>query len=478
MVHPRTFFLAALSLLGGCLVGPNYRRPSAPTPTAFKEAEGWSPVQPSDAADRKDWWTVFGDATLNALEARVAISNQTLAAAEAAYREAHALVAIDQAQLWPTITANASANASGGGGATTTGTGGTGGTTGRGTRGSFQVSVGGTWAPDIWGAVRRQVRSAKAQAQASAALVANARLSAQTELASDYISMRLLDEQQRDQDGAIAAYTRTQTIVQNKYAAGNAPRSDLLTATSQLESAKAQALDLGQQRSRFEHAIAVLTGQPPAALSLPAGAWTMKVPEIPATIPSALLQRRPDIANAERTAAAQSELIGVAVAAFYPNLTLTGQGGFAAPNLGQLFNLSSGFWSVGAAVAETIFNGGARTAKVRQARAAYDQAVATYRQTVLTAFQNVEDDLAAQRAFAAEQGHAEVAAADAAANVQITRNEYEAGTVDFTTVATAEVSALQSRTALVQIQASRLTTAVALIEALGGGWTEADLPRS
>ncbi|HEY2481779.1 MAG TPA: efflux transporter outer membrane subunit [Caulobacteraceae bacterium] len=473
----------ALLLTGvaGCLVGPNYRRPSTPTPPAYKEAEGWSPAQPSDAADRADWWTVFGDPTLNDLEARVQVSNQTLAAAEAAYRQAHALVAQDQAALWPTVTADGSATVSGGGSnsAGSGASGGANGTPGAGgaTRTLYRASLGATWAPDIWGAVRRNIRSAKASAQASAALVANARLSAQTELAADYFSLRELDEEKRDLDGTIVAYGKTLTITQNKYAAGNLSRSDVLTARSQLESAQAGDTDLIQQRARMEHAIAILAGQAPASLTLPPGPWTLRPPLIPAAVPSMLLQRRPDIANAERTAAAQSEQIGVAVAAFYPNVTLSGDGGFSAPNLGQLFNLSNSFWSLGAQVAETIFQGGARTAKVRQARAAYDQAVANYRQTVLTAFGQVEDNLAAQRVYITEEAQLQRAFADADAGVTIARNEYAAGTVDFTTVDAAQITALDAQRALVQMQANRLTTAVSLIEALGGGWTTASLPK-
>jgi NodT family efflux transporter outer membrane factor (OMF) lipoprotein len=325
--------------------------------------------------------------------------------------------------------------------------------------------------------VRRNIRGAKASAQASAALVANARLSAQTELAADCVSLRELDEEKRDLDATVTAYVRTLTITQNKYAAGAAPRSDVLTARSQLESARASDTDLIQQRARMEHAIAILAGQAPATLTLPPGAWTLTPPQVPASLPSTLLQRRPDIANAERTAAAQSEQIGVAVAAFYPTLNLTGDGGFSASNLGNLFSLSTSFWSVGAQLAETIFQGGARSAKVRQARAAYDQAVANYRQTVLTAFGQVEDNLAAQRVYADEEAQLRRAQAAAAANVTITLNEYRAGTVDFTTVDTAQVAALQAQRALVQIQANRLTTAVSLIEALGGGWTTTALPK-
>lgn len=465
-------------LASGCLVGPNYHRPSTPTPPAYKEAEGWSPVQPSNAADRTDWWTVFGDPTLDDLEHRVLTSNQTLAAAEAAYREAHALVAEDRAALFPTLTANGSVNASGGGGRNSTNSGAAGGVASKGTQTVYQVNLGATWVPDLWGAVRRNIRSAKANAQSSAALVAGARLTAETELAADYISLRELDQEKRDFDANIAAYQRTLAIVRNKYAAGNAPRSDVLSAQSQLESAQAADTDLIQQRARMEHAIAILAGEAPAQLTLPPGPWSLTLPQIPAGLPSALLQRRPDIADAERTAASKSELIGVAVAAFFPNLTLSGDGGFSAANIAKLFDVSSSFWSVGAQVAETIFNGGARSARVREARAAYDQAVANYRQTVLTAFGQVEDNLAAQKVFLTEEGQLRLAHTDATASLTITLNEYRAGTVDYTTVDTAQVAADQAENALVQMQANRLTTAVSLIEAMGGGFTTGALPKS
>ncbi|HEV7158361.1 MAG TPA: efflux transporter outer membrane subunit [Caulobacteraceae bacterium] len=479
MLSTRHAALLIPLLASGCLVGPTYRRPSTPMTPAYKEAGGWAPVQPANAADRIDWWTAFGDPVLDNLEGRIEASNQSLAAAEAAYREAHALVAEDRAALFPTLTANGSANASGGGGgrgAPGSTSGGT--TTAKGTQTVYQVSLGASWVPDLWGAVRRNIRSAKANAQASAALVAGARLTAETELAADYISLRELDQEKRDFDANIAAYQRTLTIVTNKYAAGNAPRSDVLSAQSQLESARAADTDLIQQRARMEHAIAILVGQAPAQLTLPPGPWSLTPPQIPAGVPSTLLQRRPDIANAERTAASRSELIGVAVAAFFPTLSLTGDGGFSAANIGKLFNVSSSFWSVGAQVAETIFNGGARSARVREARAAYDQAVANYRQTVLTAFGQVEDNLAAQKVFLTEEGQLRAAHDDARASLAITLNEYRAGTVDYTTVDTAQVAADQSENALVQMQANRLTTAVSLIEALGGGFTTAALPKS
>jgi NodT family efflux transporter outer membrane factor (OMF) lipoprotein len=464
--------------VGACMVGPSYHRPSVATPPAFKETEGWAPVQPSDAADRKDWWTVFGDPVLDNLEARVNISNQTLKADEAAYRQAHALVAEDRAALFPTIALNASDTASkSAAGTAVVGSGVTASAGGGRVITTYEPSIGGTWAPDIWGAVRRQIQNAAASAQAGAATLANARLSAQTELAADYISLRQLDEEKRILDDTVTAYQRSLAITENKYKVGVAAQSDVLSARGQLLTTQASDTDLAQQRARMEHAIAILTGAPPADLPLPTGPWSLRLPQIPTSVPSALLQRRPDISSAERSADAANALIGVQVAAYFPNITLTGTGGFASSELGNLFNVSNSFWSVGASAAETIFDAGARAARVRGARAAYDEAVANYRQTVLTAFGQVEDNLAAQRVFGPEEAQLRSAADVTAANEKITLNEYKAGTVDYTTVVTAEAAALSSRNALLTVQASRLTTAVDLIEALGGGWTTADLPK-
>ncbi len=453
------FLLALLvcGAVGGCLVGPNYRRPSAPTPPAYKEVQGWTSANPSDAADRRDWWTVFGDPILNDLETRVATSNQGIIAQEAAYRQARALVAQQRAALFPTVAINASAGASGSGGGPTVQ--------------AYNLGLGATWEPDLWGAVRRTIENARENAQASAAVLANARLSAQMELAADYISLRQLDEQKRLLDATAAGYARFLTITQNKYHVGVAAKSDVLSAQAQLQSTQADDVDLGQQRARLEHAIAILAGQTPASLTLTPARWNLRLPLIPAGLPSTLLQRRPDIATAERAAAAANALIGVQVAAYYPSLSLTGQGGFASSELGQLFNASNLVWSLGASAAETIFDAGARRAKVAQARAYYDQAVANYRQTVLNAFGQVEDNLAAQRVLGGEQALRLAASKAAGANEVIARNQYLAGQVDYTTVVVAQATALNDRVAELQIEAARLTTAVDLIAALGGGWT-------
>ncbi len=453
--------LAGALLASSCMVGPNYMRPSAPVAPAYKEAAGWTPAQPSDAAQRTDWWAAFGDPILDDLERRVETSNQTLVAAEAAYREARALTAQDRAALFPTVALEAAASTGGGGAAATAG---------RATS-SFSLGLGGTWEPDLWGAVRRNIQSAKANEQANAALVANARLASQTELAADYVQLRMLDEQKRIFDATVVDLRRTLEVTTNRYNAGVAARGDVETAQSNLDSTRATDVDLVQQRARAEHAIAILAGQAPATLSLPAAPWTLHLPQIPAGLPSTLLQRRPDIAAAERAAASASEQIGVQVAAYYPNLTLTGQAGFQSGELGELLSAPGFLWSVGASLAETIFDAGARTGRGAAARAAYDEAVANYRQTVLTALQQVEDNLAAQRVLGGEEALRHSATVAAARAQEIALNEYKAGTVDFTAVSVAEQVTLTARDSELGVQAGRLTTAVDLIAALGGGWT-------
>ena len=451
--------------LSGCVVGPNYQRPSAPMATAYKEAIGWSPAHPSDAADRQDWWTVFNDPVLNDLEQQVQVSNQNLKAAEAAFRQAEALVSEQRAALFPTLSVTGSASKAGGGGAGMVGS------------SPYEIGAEASWAPDVWGGVRRAVEAAKDSAQASDADLANARLSAQTSLALDYILLRQLDEEKRLQDATVAAYQRTLMVTQNRYDAGAVSVSDVLAARTQLASSQGDDTDLAQQRAKFEHAVALLAGRPPSTLTLAPIAWVMPTPDIPPEIPSGLLQRRPDIAAAERRAAASNAQIGVAVAAYFPTLTLVGQGGGASSQLGRLFSASTSFWSIGAAAAETVFDAGARSAKVKQNRAAYAQAVANYRQTVLTAFGQVEDALAAQRVLGVEQTPRDAAVAAATRNERVSLNQYQAGQVDYTAVVVAQVAALSAWNTALQNQASRLANAVTLINALGGGWTTDGRPR-
>ena len=472
--------------MAACEVGPNYHRSPVETPPAFKEAAGWMPAQPADGVDRGDWWTVFNDPLLNQLEAQVLVSNQNLKAALEAYHQAHDVVAQNRAQLFPTLdlTGSATYSKSPAGtdqlrrrtGRTTT--------TGAVVQGGkavseYEVQLGASWAPDVWGKIRRQIEGAKANAQASYADLANARLSAQSTLAADYLELRLLDAQKAVLTSTAAAYTKALTITRNQYNAGTVSKGNMLQAETTLLNAQASLVDLDTQRTASEHAIAVLTGRPPADLTIdPDPNWKPNLPQTPVEVPSTLLERRPDIAAAERSVAAANAQIGVQVAGFYPNLTLSGSGGLANPNIGQLFNASSELWSIGANVAQTVFNGGLTKSLVREAKAAHDQAIAQYRQTVLTAFQQVEDDLSASRVLQTEEPLRQDASNAADQEETIALNEYRAGTVDYTTVVTAQAAALSARQTLLTLQVQRMTTEVSLIEALGGGWSATQLPKS
>lgn len=473
-----TLLLSTIAVLAACEVGPNYHRPPAETPPAFKEAEGWTPAQPADGVDRGDWWTVFNDPLLNQLEAQVSISNQTLAADLAAYNEAHDVVAQDRAALFPTfnLTGSATESKHGGGSQVTS--------SGQLVQGSapvsdYTVELGASWAPDVWGKIRREVEGAKANAQASYADLANARLSAQSTLAADYLELRLLDAQKAVLTKTAEAFQKSLTVTRNQYQAGTVSRGNMLQAETTLYNAQASLTDLDTQRTASEHAIAVLIGKPPADLTIPADPnWAPRIPETPIALPSTLLQRRPDVAAAERSVAAASAQIGVQVAGYYPNITLSGTGGFGSTSINQLFNVSSSLWSVGANVAQTVFNGGLTTALVRQAKSARDQAADQYRQTVLTAFQQVEDDLAASRVLQIEEPQRAAASKAADQEETVAFNEYRAGTVDYTTVVTAQTAALSARQTLLTLQVQRMTTEVSLIEALGGGWSTSQLPKS
>jgi NodT family efflux transporter outer membrane factor (OMF) lipoprotein len=479
-----TGLLLAVLSASACAVGPTYHRSSVSTPPAFKEAAGWVPARPADAIDKGAWWSIFDDPVLDGLERRIQISNQTLAAAEAAYREARAIAAEYRAQLFPTVGLTGSATVSGSGsGAAVTGAGGTivnssaSSVAARtGTSRQYQVGAQASWAPDLWGKIRREVEGARATAQASAADIANARLTAQSELASDYIELRMTDAQKALLQQTVSAYDRSLVVLQNQYQAGNAARSAVLTAETTLNSTRAGLIDLDRQRTQAEHAIAVLIGEPPADLTIaPLANWSPGPPATPLQVPSTLLQRRPDVAAAERSAAAANAQIGVAVAAYYPQLSLSGFYGFAGTALNTLLSRPYSLWTLGADVSETVLDFGARKAAVDQARAAYDQTVAEYRQTVLSAFQNVEDSLAAARVLQDEQPFEAAAAAEGVQNVEIAMNEFQAGSVDYTTVATAQASALSAQESILNIQAERMTAAVDLIEALGGGWSADEL---
>ena len=480
LLHSAGVALMSAAALAGCAVGPNYVRPSAPISPAFKEAPnkeaaGWSPAAPADTLDRGDWWTLFGDPTLSALEAKVQVSNQNIIAAEAAYREARAVVSQQRAALFPTVNLTGSGNRSGSGGG-----GGTlivnpdgstsGGSGGGGARSTYRASIGATWEPDVWGRIRRSIEGSKALAEASAADLAAARLSAQGELATDYFGLREIDAEIAMDQATVAAYQRALTIAQNRYNAAIAPKSDVLQAQTQLFNAQSDLAGAQQQRANFEHAIAVLIGEAPGNFTLPPAPWTETVPDVPPGVPSTLLQRRPDIAAAERRVQNANAQIGVQTAAYFPDLTLTGSYGFAASELGHLFSSANSLWSYGASIAETIFDAGARHARVNQAKAAHDQAVAQYRETVLEALQDVEDQLAATRILARQSDLRRQASASADQAEQIVGNQYKAGTVDYTAVVAAQTTAYQARRAMAQAAAQRQTTAVALIQSLGGGW--------
>ena len=465
-----------LHLLAGCTVGPDYRRPSAPVPALYKEA-GWKVGEPLDAIDRGAWWSVYNDPVLDGLERQIDISNQNLQAAEAAFRQAEWIVAQARAGFFPTATVNASAQRSRGGGAAGSGTTPVGGGGGGGNISNFfSTSTAASWTPDLWGRVRRTVESNVASAQASAGDLASARLAAQGLLASDYLQLRVADELKRLLDATAVAFAESLRITRNQYAAGIADQSAVAQAETQLRSTEAQAVAVGVTRAQLEHAIAVLIGRPPAELSIAPTDVVTEVPVIPVGLPSALLERRPDIAAVERLMAAANAQIGVAEAAFYPTITLSADYGAMALQIAKLFTDQARFWAFGSNLAETVFDAGARSAVVEEARAFFDQSIANYRQTVLTAFQQVEDQLAASRILA-QQAEVEAAAVKSAREAErIINNQWLAGTVAYTSVVVAQTAALANEETALNIRQSRLVASAALIQALGGGWNTSQLP--
>ena len=458
----QSLLLFAALASAGCAVGPNYHRPTAADPAKFKEAEGWKPAEPREAASGTDWWSIYGDATLDSLEKQIDISNQTLKASEAAWRQATALVSQARAGLFPTIGVSATATRSGGPGGRATAAA-TGGTVAPLTHpvNEFELVGTATWDIDIWGKIRRTIESDVANAQASEADLAAARLSAQAALAADYIELRVADEQQQLLAKTVAGYQRSLEITQNQYHVGIVAKADVITAQAQLGGAQSQLIAIGVTRATLEHAIAVLIGKAPADFSLPSATLGATVPVIPTGVPSSLLERRPDVSGAERRMAAANAQVGVAIAAYFPDLTLNGTYGFASNVASGLVHASNNFWSVGGALNETLLDFGARPAQVRQARAAYDATVANYRQTVLTAFQQVEVQ--------------EQTVKSADLSVQLTLNQYRAGTVAYTSVVTAQALALGDAQTLLTIRQNRLVASVALIQALGGGWEAASI---
>ncbi|HUC17463.1 MAG TPA: efflux transporter outer membrane subunit [Acetobacteraceae bacterium] len=469
--------LATLLLLGGCMVGPNYHRPAAIVPTHYKELSGWVVAQPQESINRGAWWSVFNDPVLDSLERQVNVSNQTVRADVAAYFQARALVDEARAGLYPTLSANAGVTRQSSSRGSLSG----GGTTAAFsaepvTATNYTLEGTGAWDLDLWGAIRRQVQANVAAAQVSAADLAEAELSEQAALASDYFQLRAADADEKLLQDTVAAFRRTLVITQNQYAAGVAARSDVLAALVQVQNAQVSAIAAGVARAEFEHAIAVLIGKPPADLTIPPGTLASNVPVVPAGIPSTLLERRPDIAAAERTMDEENALIGVQVAAYYPVVDLSAVFGYVGNPVGSLIQLSNRIWSLGANATESLFQGGERSAAVAAAAAAYDESVANYRNTVLTAFQGVEDQLSSLRILAEEYQAQQAAVASATEEVTITLNEYEAGTQAYTAVVVAQTTQLADQESLLTVQQNRLLASVSLIEDLGGGWSANELP--
>ena len=450
-------------LAAGCAVGPNYERPTTESVAVYKESGDWIVAAPSDALDHGAWWELFNDPLLSSLAARVEVSNQNVAAAVAAYAQARAVTAEQRAGLWPSLSLSGGANrsASGGGANNVQG----------GPNNNFSASLGAAWWPDVWGRLQRAAAGADAAAAASAADLATAKLSAQGELAINYLALRQQDAQIALLANTLTSFARALEITQNRYTAGIVARTDVLQAQTQLANTQADQLGVARSRAQLEHAIAVLVGKAPGNFAVAASAqWIPVVPDVPIAVPSTLLQRRPDIAAAERRVASANAQIGIAKTAYYPSFNLNASAGAGASRVADLFSAPSALWSIGLSAAQAVFNGGATGARVDAATAAHAQAVARYRQVALSAFQNVEDQLSAAKALQAQQA-LRLQASNAADLVeQQALNRYTAGRASYLEVITAQTSALTARRAFVQTTADRQATAVALIQSLGGGW--------
>jgi NodT family efflux transporter outer membrane factor (OMF) lipoprotein len=476
-VQASALVLLVLFALSACTVGPNYSPEPAPVPTTYKYLKGWKFANPNDAADRGDWWAPYRDPRLAALLREVEISNQTVAAAAAAYEQSRAIVREAQAALFPVATAGYNV--------TRTRTGALAGTTGGSAVGAnlrtrytsqYTAPIAGSWDLDVWGKVRRSIESDAAAAQASAADLDNAKLSAQAQLATAYFSLLAADSQTDLLRRTVALFKRTLSIVQNQYNAGfSATNGDVATARAQVETAEAQLISVGLQRAQFENAIALLIGRPPAELSIAPHLLSGGIPKIPVALPSTLLERRPDIAAAERTMQQQNALIGVAEAAYYPDISLSSMIQFIGP-IPLPFEAARSIGTIGASAAQTLFNGGLTGAQVDAARAVYWESVANYRQAVLTAFEQVENELAAIRILTRQLAVQRQAVKDARIAVEVYLNQYQAGTIAFTTVVTAETTLLNDEEAELTIRQNLFLASVALIQALGGGWDTTLLP--
>ena len=463
--------------LSACAVGPNYHRPAAPAAAVFKEGQGWTPATPAQIASAK-WWSIYEDPALSALEDQVEVSNQHLKAAVATYYAAREAAGVTRGTFFPDIGLGAGKTRSGGSGSRNGALSGASGfvPSGSGTRTLYDAQANGSWDLDIWGKIRRELESDVAKAQASAADVAAARLSAQAILAEDYFQLRAAEEELRLLKTSVQDYTVSLQIAQNRVNAGVTTLADVYSARTLLDNTVAQENTVELTRAKLEHAIAVLTGKAPAELTLAEGAFTSTVPVVPSGVPSQLLLRRPDVTAAERDVESANAQIGVAESAWFPSLTLSGSFGYdSTSSLSTLIRASNTVWSFGPSFAETLFNGGATVAQIRENRALYDSAVATYRQTVLTAFQQVEDDLATLDHLQTEYAQQEQAVADAERSETLTLNQYKAGVADYASVLTAQTARLNSQIAALSVQSQRLVASADLVEAIGGGWDSAQL---
>ena len=482
-------FAFSIAFLTGCTVGPKYARPSAGTapaykeltPANFKDTDGWKQAQPSDGTLKGNWWEIFNDPQLNALEEQVNVSNQNIAAAAANFLAARALVRQTRAQYYPTISANPTITNS------RPSLGQFGGVSGVSSSSSgpaftltsftdYSLAFDASWVPDFWGKVRNTFLQNAAAAQASASDLENVRLTAQAEVAVNYFEIRAQDALKQLFDQTVAAYQDSLELTQIQFNAGIASDEAVAQAETQLEATQAQNSDLGIARAQFEHAIAMLVGQPASTFSLPQLPIEANPPAIPFGVPSQILERRPDVASAERLVAEANAQIGLATAAYYPTVTLSASAGFSNTSPTDWFTWPSRFWSAGPALAETLFDAGLRRATVQQSQASYDRSVANYRQTVLTAFQQVEDNLATLRILSQEIRQQDTAVGSAQRNLQLAMQRYQAGIDPYLNVITAQTTLLTNQQTAVNLRREQMTASVQLIEALGGGWDAAQLP--
>ncbi|MDP9509676.1 efflux transporter outer membrane subunit [Pseudomonas protegens] len=456
-----------VALLSACAIGPDYQRPQVAEPVQYKEAQGWRQANPSDALARGAWWELYGDTQLNGLIEKLNNSNQSVAQSEAQYRQAQALVRSSRGAFFPSVDLSAGkTRASQGTGSSNSGLS----SSSSGIRDTYNTQLGVSWEADIWGKLRRGLEANQASAEASFADLAAMRLSQQSELVQNYLQLRVIDEQKRLLEATVAAYQRSLTMTQNQYQAGVSGKDAVAQAQTQLKSTQADLIDLIWQRAQFENAIAVLIGVPPAQFNLAETSQIPALPQVPLALPSQLLERRPDIASAERSVIAANANIGVAKAAYYPDLTLSLAGGYSSSTYADWISVPNRFWSVGPKLAMTLFDGGQRSAEVDRTEAAYDQTVAKYRQTVLDGFREVENYMIQLKVLEDEAQVRQQALDSAREALRLTENQYKAGLIAYLGVVTSQATALSNERSVLSLLQSRLIASVQLIAALGGGW--------